>query len=127
MNPYIPRTGATTDPMAVTNTDAPRSDHANTADHTRRYAAASTGLSFIRSATTRRWRARRNNRHHGTSRVHESIASADPISGSLSASSRSDTLACITVATSAITDESNVHVHMTPILADTTDTGGPNG
>lgn len=127
MNPYPSTKGPRTDPTAVTNTDAPSRDHAITADQTRRYAAASTGLSRFSSATIRRWRDRRSSRHQGTSRDHASIANAAPISGSRSESSRKEARACNTVAASAITEEINVHAHMRQSVAATTDTGGPNG
>lgn len=127
VNPYPSTKGATTEPTVETKTDAPSIDHAITADHTRRYAAASTGLSRLSSATIRRWRARRKTRHQANSLVHDWIASADSISGSRSASSRNDALACKNVATRASNDEINVHDHMPQSMTPGTDTWRPNG
>ena len=127
MNPYPSTNGVTTEPTTETKTEAPSVDHASTADHTRRYAAASTGLSRLSSATIRRWRARCRSRHHANSLVHDWIASADSISGSRSASSRSDAFACKNVATRASNDEISVHDHMPQSMTAGTDTRRPNG
>lgn len=127
MTSYGVTNGSTTLARVATNADVPKVDQANTAERTRRYAAASDGLSCISASTARKCLRRRSNRQRGTSRLRSSIATADPISGSRSASSRKDARAWITVPTSASNDDINAHDHMPRSMTASTDTRRPNG
>lgn len=89
-NAYGSTNASSTLATVATSADVASADQPNTAERTRRYAAASAGLSAINASTARKCLRRSSNRHRGTSRRKSSITRAAPISGSRSTNSLRD-------------------------------------